>query len=198
MHKYFSAPIVISLGAVLALYLFLPKENAMATTPTTSALPEIVKVRITTTLGVIEADLNAKEAPKTVANFVKLAQSKFYDGIVFHRVIPDFMIQTGDPDGMGTGGPGYKFADEFSSKLKHDGPGVFSMANSGPNTNGSQFFITDKATSWLDGKHSVFGKVTTGLDIVHKIATAPTGRNDRPKSEIKMEKVEILNVPAAA
>ncbi len=206
MNKYLSLPLIITVGAVIALYLFIPKENAMASantpgsgpTPSTLQLPDVVKVRITTTLGVIEADLYGKEVPRTVGNFVTLAQKGFYNGIVFHRVIPDFMIQTGDPDGNGTGGPGYKFADEFAPGLKHDGPGVFSMANSGPNTNGSQFFITDKATPWLDRKHSVFGKVTSGLDVVHKIATAPTGRNDRPKDEIRMEKVEILNVPASA
>lgn len=163
-----------------------------------SALPDVVKVRITTNLGVIEGDLYGKEVPRTVGNFVTLAQKGFYNGIIFHRVIPDFMIQTGDPDGTGMGGPGYKFADEFAPGLTHNGPGVFSMANAGPNTNGSQFFITDKATPWLDRKHSVFGKVTSGLDVVHKIATAPTGRNDRPKDEIRMEKVEILNVPASA
>lgn len=208
MHKYFSFPLIITLGAILALYLFIPKENAMAsgTTPTPNSgsapssaqLPAVVKVRITTNLGVIEGDLYGKEVPRTVGNFVTLAQKGFYDGIIFHRVIPDFMIQTGDPDGTGMGGPGYKFADEFAPGLSHSGPGIFSMANAGPNTNGSQFFITDKATPWLDRKHSVFGKVTSGLDIVHKIATAPTGRNDRPQSEIRMEKVEILNVPAAA
>ena len=208
MHKYFSLPLIITLGAIFALYLFIPKENAMANgtpisprsdaSPSAAKLPDVVKVRITTTLGIIEADLYGKEVPKTVGNFVTLTQKGFYNGIVFHRVIPDFMIQTGDPDGNGTGGPGYKFADEFAPGLTHSGPGVFSMANSGPNTNGSQFFITDKATPWLDRKHSVFGKVTAGLDIVHKIATAPTGRNDRPKTEIKMEKVEVLNVPAAA
>ncbi len=208
MHKYLSLPLIITVGAVIALYLFIPKENAMASgstpgsdsgpVPSTLQLPAVVKVRITTTLGVIEADLYGKEAPRTVSNFVTLAQKGFYNGIVFHRVIPDFMVQTGDPDGNGTGGPGYKFADEFAPGLKHDGPGVFSMANSGPNTNGSQFFITEKATPWLDRKHSVFGKVTSGIDVVHKIATAPTGRNDRPKSEIRMEKVEVLNVPAAA
>lgn len=199
MHKYFTLPLIITLGAVFALYWFIPKENVMAnpSTPSPAQLPDVVKVRITTTLGVIEADLYAKEVPKTVGNFVTLTQKGFYNGIVFHRVIPDFMIQTGDPDGTGMGGPGYKFGDEFSPKLKHDGPGVLSMANAGPNTNGSQFFITEKATNWLDNKHSVFGKVTNGMDVVHKIATAPTGRNDRPKTDIKMEKVEILNVPAS-
>ena len=104
---------------------------------------DIVKVKIETTMGEIQAELNAKEAPKTVENFVKLAKQGFYDGIIFHRVIPDFMIQTGDPTGTGTGGPGYKFADEFSPSLKHVKAGILSMANSGPNTNGSQFFITD-------------------------------------------------------
>ena len=153
---------------------------------------DIVKVKIETTAGEIQADLDAKDAPKTVENFVKLAKQGFYDGIIFHRVIPDFMIQTGDPTGTGTGGPGYKFADEFSPNLKHNGPGVLSMANSGPNTNGSQFFITDAATPWLDGKHSVFGKVTSGIDVVKKIATAARDSGDRPRQEIKMTKVMVL------
>ena len=153
---------------------------------------DVVKIKIETTAGDIYADLNAKEAPKTVENFTKLAKQGFYDGIIFHRVIPDFMIQTGDPTGTGTGGPGYKFADEFSPNLKHDKVGVFSMANSGPNTNGSQFFITAAATPWLNGKHSVFGQVTQGLDVVQKIATAPRDAGDKPKTEIKMTKVTVL------
>jgi peptidyl-prolyl cis-trans isomerase B (cyclophilin B) len=107
--------------------------------------------------------------PKTVANFEKLAKQGFYNGLKFHRVIEDFMIQTGCPQGTGTGGPGYKFADEFHPSLKHSGPGVLSMANAGPNTNGSQFFITHVATPWLDGKHSVFGQVVEGLDVVNAI-----------------------------
>jgi peptidyl-prolyl cis-trans isomerase B (cyclophilin B) len=114
---------------------------------------------ITTKHGDIRLQLHDDKAPKTVANFEKLAKSGFYDGLKFHRVIADFMIQTGCPQGTGTGGPGYKFADEFHKDLKHDGPGVLSMANSGPNSNGSQFFITHVATPWLDGKHSVFGRV---------------------------------------
>lgn len=114
---------------------------------------------ITTRHGDIRLQLFDDKAPKTVANFEKLAASGFYDGLKFHRVIEDFMIQTGCPKGTGTGGPGYNFADEFHKDLKHDGPGVLSMANSGPNTNGSQFFITHVATPWLDGKHSVFGRV---------------------------------------
>lgn len=154
--------------------------------------PTTTRVKIETTLGDIEAELFAADAPKTVENFVTLAKKGFYDGIIFHRVIPDFMVQTGDPTGTGTGGPGYKFNDEFSPKLKHDKPGMFSMANSGPNTNGSQFFITDTATPWLDKKHSVFGQVTKGMDIVHKIANAPRDHNDKPKTAIAMKKVTIL------
>lgn len=126
-------------------------------------------VTISTTKGDIELKLYPEKAPMTVANFVNLAQRGFYDGIVFHRVIPDFMIQTGDPDGVGTGGPGYNFGDEVNTGLKHASPGVLSMANAGPGTNGSQFFITHKATPWLDGKHTVFGQVTKGQDVVDKI-----------------------------
>jgi peptidyl-prolyl cis-trans isomerase B (cyclophilin B) len=124
---------------------------------------------IHTKKGNIRVELFADKVPKTVANFEKLVNEGFYNGLKFHRVIPDFMIQTGCPLGTGTGGPGYKFADEFHKDLKHDGPGVLSMANSGPNTNGSQFFITHIATPWLDNKHSVFGKVLTGQDVVDAI-----------------------------
>ena len=153
---------------------------------------DIVKIKIETTAGEIDADLYAKEAPKTVENFVTLAKKGFYDGIIFHRVIPEFMIQTGDPTGTGMGGPGYQFADEFSPNLKHDKAGVLSMANAGPNTNGSQFFITDVPTPHLNGRHSVFGQVTQGLDVVHKIANAPRSADDKPLQEIKMTKVTVL------
>ncbi len=122
-----------------------------------------------TTRGPIVLDLYAAKTPRTVNNFVNLAQDGFYDGVTFHRVIPDFMIQGGDPDGTGRGGPGYTFKDEFDTTLKHTGPGVLSMANAGPSTNGSQFFITHVATPWLDGKHTVFGKVVKGQDVVDAI-----------------------------
>lgn len=140
---------------------------------------------IQTNRGTIRAQLNDDKVPKTVANFEKLASQGFYNGLKFHRVIADFMVQTGCPQGTGTGGPGYKFADEFHKDLKHDGPGVLSMANSGPNTNGSQFFITHVATPWLDGKHSVFGRVIEGQDVVNAI-----------KQGDKMEKVTISDEPA--
>src|SRR5262245_43385659 len=124
---------------------------------------------IDTSRGTIKLKLHADKTPKTVANFEKLSGQGFYNGLKFHRVIDNFMIQTGCPQGTGTGGPGYKFADEFHKDLKHSGPGVLSMANSGPNTNGSQFFITHVATPWLDGKHSVFGQVIEGQNVVDKI-----------------------------
>ena len=124
---------------------------------------------IQTNRGDIVIDLHADKAPRTVNNFVALARDGFYDGVKFHRVIADFMIQGGDPTGSGSGGPGYRFGDEFHPELLHDGPGVLSMANAGPNTNGSQFFITHGATNWLDNKHSVFGKVRSGQDVVDAI-----------------------------
>jgi peptidyl-prolyl cis-trans isomerase B (cyclophilin B) len=124
---------------------------------------------IETDKGVIRIRLHDDKAPKTVANFEKLAGDGFYDGLTFHRVIANFMIQGGCPQGTGRGGPGYTFEDEFHPDLKHSGPGVLSMANAGPNTNGSQFFITHVATPWLDGKHSVFGQVIEGQDVVDAI-----------------------------
>lgn len=151
-----------------------------------------LKVKFTTTQGVIEAKLFYKEAPRTVANFVELARKGFYNGLVFHRVIPNFMIQGGDPKGNGTGGPGYTFADEFHPSLKHDKPGKLSMANSGPNTNGSQFFITVAPTPHLDNRHSIFGEVVSGMDIAKKISELPRSREDRPNTDVKMEKVEII------
>ncbi|MEE8524737.1 MAG: peptidylprolyl isomerase [Thermoanaerobaculia bacterium] len=125
---------------------------------------------IETNKGEIRLELYAERAPVTVSNFVNLAERGYYDGIVFHRVIPNFMIQGGDPTGTGTGGPGYRFEDEVVSELHHDSPGMLSMANSGPKTNGSQFFITHVPTPWLDGKHTIFGRVTAGQGIVDSIA----------------------------
>ncbi len=128
-----------------------------------------LSVVMTTSRGEIRLDLHEDKAPVTVASFVNLARRGFYDGLVFHRVIPDFMIQGGCPLGAGTGGPGYQFEDECSPDLLHDGPGVLSMANAGPGTNGSQFFITHLPTAWLDGKHTVFGRVTSGQDVVDAV-----------------------------
>jgi len=129
---------------------------------------------IETSKGVIRLELHEDRAPKTVANFEKLAGEGFYDGLKFHRVIPNFMIQTGCPQGTGTGGPGYQFEDEFDDSLRHDRAGILSMANAGPNTNGSQFFITHGPTPHLDGKHSVFGVVTEGQDVVDSIEQGDT------------------------
>lgn len=133
-----------------------------------------VKVVLTTSKGDIEATIFATKVPMTAANFLNLAKRGYYDGITFHRVIPNFMIQGGDPTASGRGGPGYAFADEFVDSLKHDKPGIFSMANAGPATNGSQFFITHKATPHLNGRHSVFGEVTEGLDVVNAIVGGDT------------------------
>jgi cyclophilin family peptidyl-prolyl cis-trans isomerase len=148
-----------------------------------------------TTHGTIELELFDDDAPKTVANFRKLADDGFYDGVIFHRVIPDFMIQGGCPQGTGTGGPGYTFEDEFNDhKVVR---GALAMANAGPNTNGSQFFIvTIDAASWLDGKHTVFGQVTAGLDAVDAIEGVPTGAGDRPIEPPEIQSIELD--PAAA
>lgn len=129
-----------------------------------------MRATIQTNKGSIELDLHADKTPMTVANFVNLAQRGYYDGVTFHRVIANFMIQGGDPTGTGAGGPGYQFEDEFDPTLRHDGPGVLSMANAGPGTNGSQFFITHGPTPHLDNNHSVFGRVTSGQDVVDSIA----------------------------
>ena len=134
----------------------------------TTANAEVI-AKIETTRGTISAKLFETETPITSANFVNLVTRGFYDGLTFHRVIPDFMVQGGDPDGVGSGGPGYRFEDEFVASLKHTGPGILSMANAGPGTNGSQFFITHVATPWLDGRHTVFGKVLEGQEVVDSI-----------------------------
>ncbi|AOY58609.1 MULTISPECIES: peptidylprolyl isomerase [Desulfococcus] len=152
-----------------------------------------------TNMGDFEIELFAGECPETVWNFVNLAEGRqdtqrggnFYDGLSFHRVIEGFMIQGGCPFGMGNGGPGYQFKDEFRPGLKHDGPGVLSMANAGPGTNGSQFFITLDATPHLDGRHTVFGKVTSGLDVVQNIGRVKTNHMDKPLEAVVMKKVTI-------
>jgi peptidyl-prolyl cis-trans isomerase A (cyclophilin A) len=161
---------------------------------------------LVTSLGDIKVELFPDTAPKTVANFVGLAtgekdwthprtgerkKESLYAGTIFHRVIPDFMIQGGDPLGQGTGGPGYKFEDEFGDGRSMDGPGYLAMANSGPGTNGSQFFITVAPTAWLTGKHTIFGKVTEGQDVANKISRVATARGDRPLEDVVLKEVQI-------
>lgn len=162
-----------------------------------------------TSQGIIVVKLLEKEAPNTVANFVGLAegtreftnektsqkeQRPFYDGLTFHRVIPQFMIQGGCPLGSGVGGPGYKFADEFHPSLKHSKAGRLSMANAGPNTNGSQFFITVAETPWLDNRHTIFGEVLEGQDVANKISNVPRDSNDRPRTPVTIQKLRIERV----
>jgi len=148
-----------------------------------------IRIIIHTDKGSIEGTIFADKTPMTAANYLNLAKRGYYDGIKFHRVIPNFMIQGGDPTGTGSGGPGYKFGDECRADLKHNKPGIFSMANAGPGTNGSQFFVTEKATPWLDGRHTVFGKCKEG-DLVKQM-TALAGPGDAPTKPITMTKVTI-------
>ena len=150
----------------------------------------MTKATMHTTQGTIELDLYDDDAPETVANFVKLAQDSFYDGVIFHRVIEDFMIQGGDPSGDGTGGPGYTFEDEPNGNRVERG--ALAMANAGPNTNGSQFFIvTADACPWLDGKHTVFGRVVEGMDVVDEISKVDKDTRDRPIEPVVVERVEL-------
>ena len=146
---------------------------------------------IRTSLGPITLELFAQDAPKTVNNLVFLAQEGFYDGLIFHRVIPGFMIQGGDPTGTGRAGPGYSFEDEIVSSLVFDSPGILAMANSGPNTNGSQFFITLEPTPHLNGGHTIFGKVTQGQEIVVAISVVPVGALDRPVENVVIQGIDI-------
>jgi len=161
----------------------------------------------TTSMGTVKVRLMPEHAPTTVANFVELARGErqwrdprdgrsktepLYDGTIFHRVIPDFMIQGGDPEGSGRGGPGYQFQDECPPNgPSFDRPGLLAMANAGPNTNGSQFFVTVAATPWLNGKHTIFGEVIEGMDVVKAISTTPTGPQDRPRQDVVIEKLQI-------
>lgn len=169
----------------------IPKQDQEKPDMNDSTVVAVIK----TNMGTIEIELFEKQTPKTVANFVGLAEKGYYNGVIFHRVIDNFMIQGGDPTGTGRGGEsiyGAKFEDEIVSSLRHDGPGILSMANAGPNTNGSQFFITLVATPWLDGKHTVFGKVISGMDVVSSIGKVQTSKpGDKPLTDVVMESVTI-------
>ena len=174
--------------------------------PSFPDVSDVKGARIHTNQGVIEVKLFAQEAPNTVGNFVGLSEGTIpwkkrdgspgdgplYQNVIFHRVIQGFMLQGGDPDGTGRGGPGYRFDDEFHPGLRHDKPGILSMANAGPGTNGSQFFITTAPTPHLDDRHSVFGEVTGGHDVVKAIETTPTDRSDRPTADQIIERIEII------
>ncbi|MCA9530825.1 MAG: peptidylprolyl isomerase [Myxococcales bacterium] len=183
----------------------------MSVVPETPAPPVDIegdgelRATLRTSKGDITVRLFEKKAPRTVANFVALATGAvewrdgddktsrpLYSGTIFHRVIPNFMIQGGCPLGRGTGGPGYRFGDEIHPDLHHDGPGVLSMANSGPATNGSQFFITEVATPWLDGKHTVFGRVIEGQDVAHAIAETPRDPRDKPVEDVRLEEIVVF------
>lgn len=150
------------------------------------------KIKFTTNKGVFVAEMFEDKAPLTTKNFIELTEKGFYDGVIFHRVIEDFMIQGGDPTGTGMGGPGYKIKDEFGEGMKHDDEGILSMANAGPNTGGSQFFITLAPTPWLDGHHAIFGRIVEGMEVVRLIGVVPTDFRDRPKDPVIMEKVEVV------
>ena len=150
------------------------------------------KIQFTTNKGVFVAQMFEEKAPQTTKNFIELTEKGFYDGLIFHRVIDGFMIQGGDPTGTGRGGPGYRIKDEFGEGLAHDSEGILSMANAGPNTGGSQFFITLAPTPWLNGHHAVFGKIVKGMDVVREIGSVATNYQDRPVDPVIMEKVEVL------
>jgi cyclophilin family peptidyl-prolyl cis-trans isomerase len=150
-----------------------------------------------TTQGRVVVELFARQTPVTVNNFVFLSRQGFYDGLSFHRVIDGFMVQGEDPEGTGMGGPGYRFEDEFRQELRFEAPGLLAMANAGPNTNGSQFFITVGEASHLNGRHTIFGRVVEGMDVVETISKLPTDRQDRPTDDARIERVTIEEGPAA-
>jgi cyclophilin family peptidyl-prolyl cis-trans isomerase len=148
-------------------------------------------VTLQTSVGTMRAEIFQDKAPATAKNFLTLVNKGFYNGLTFHRVIPGFMIQGGCPKGTGTGGPGYTIPDEFHPSLKHDSPGIFSMANAGPNTGGSQFFITVAPAPWLNGKHAIFGKLISGQDVAQKIVGVPRDSQDKPRSPVRIEKATV-------
>ena len=150
------------------------------------------KIKFITNKGTFVAEMFEDKAPLTTKNFIDLTEKGFYNGTIFHRVIEDFIIQGGDPTGTGMGGPGYKIKDEFGPGLKHDDEGILSMANAGPNTGGSQFFITLAPTPWLNGHHAIFGKIVEGMEVVRLIGVVPTDFRDRPREAVIMEKVEVV------
>ncbi|KAJ7529728.1 hypothetical protein O6H91_15G063300 [Diphasiastrum complanatum] len=162
----------------------------------TSAVEAPPSVIVETSIGPVTVELYNKHAPKTCRNFVELSRRGYYDSVKFHRIIKDFMVQGGDPTGTGRGGEsiyGLKFEDEITRELKHTGAGIFSMANSGPNTNGSQFFITLAPTPWLDGKHTIFGRVSKGMEVVKRLGNVQTDKNDRPIHDVKILRTTVLD-----
>lgn len=167
------------------------QPNAATGKLTQGTMDEKTYAKFETSKGDFTVQLFTARAPETTGNFIRLAQKGFYDGIIFHRVIDGFMIQGGDPTGTGMGGPGYVIKDEFHKDLNHDDEGILSMANAGPNSGGSQFFITLKKTEWLNGKHAVFGKVTEGLETVRSIGKTAVGPQDRPKEAVVIRRVVI-------
>ena len=177
---------VIALGAAM-----LPMISAPALADDEAAPAKRPVANFQTSMGNFRIELYSDLAPKTVENFVSLAKKNFYDGVIFHRVIDKFMIQGGDPTGTGMGGPGYKIPDEFGEGLKHNAKGILSMANAGPNTGGSQFFITLVPTPWLDGHHAIFGHVIEGMDVVEKIGHTKTNRQDRPVKDVVIQTITI-------
>lgn len=188
---------MVLMGAV-AFIIFIGVFFALKSAVDKQDIPDRPEATIKTEFGDIVIRLYSDKAPKTVANFIKLANQKFYDGIIFHRVMPGFMVQTGDPEGTGRGGPGYSFADEFHKSLSHNRAGIVSMANSGPNTNGSQFFITVGKARHLDGRHSIFGEVVKGMEVVNKIVMLErSGGNNRPINPPKMLSVTIEEAKSA-
>jgi cyclophilin family peptidyl-prolyl cis-trans isomerase len=189
--KYFYAILVTFICAGLVFSQSLGATRAYAT----DKKPKRPTATFETRMGNFKIELFNDLAPKTCRSFMDLAERKFFDGIIFHRVIDGFMIQGGDPTGTGTGGPGYTIPDEFGPGLAHDAPGILSMANAGPNTGGSQFFITLAATPWLDGKHAIFGKVIEGMDVVEAIGKVKTGPNDKPITQVVINKLYISGDP---